>query len=77
MNALRWVAVLPGAAICGYLAYVVGGSRNNLGIMWFTGPLTGEEVAEQLVRLVDQMDDHDRNGTPAARAAARATHGHR
>lgn len=51
MNRLRWLAVLPGAVICGYLAYLVGGILNNLTATWFTGePLTGwKAIAADLI----------------------------
>ncbi len=42
MRALRWLAALPGALICGYAAYLVGGALNNFTAAWFAGgPLTG------------------------------------
>ena len=40
--AMRWIAVFPGALICGYLAYLVGGTINNVTTAMFLGePLTG------------------------------------
>jgi hypothetical protein len=37
LKVLRWILVLPAAAICGYLAYFVGGFVNNLTIVLFLG----------------------------------------
>jgi len=33
----RWIAVLPAAAVCGYLAYFIGGFINNLSITLYLG----------------------------------------
>ncbi len=42
MNTLRWITVLPGATVCGYLAYFIGGFINNLSItLSFGAPLDG------------------------------------
>lgn len=42
MKILRWIAVLPVATVCGYLAYFVGGFINNLTTSWYLGvPLEG------------------------------------
>ncbi len=39
---MRWIAVLPGAVIFGYFAYLVGGFVNNLTTAMFVGaPLKG------------------------------------
>jgi hypothetical protein len=39
---MRWIAVFPGALICSYLAYLVGGTINNVTTAMFLGePLTG------------------------------------
>ncbi len=41
MKTVRWIALLPGA-VCGYLAYLVGGFINNLSITLYRGaPLDG------------------------------------
>ncbi|HEY2919925.1 MAG TPA: hypothetical protein VGK77_13145 [Candidatus Binatia bacterium] len=37
MKTLRWIAVLPAAMVCGYLAYFVGGFINNLSITLYLG----------------------------------------
>jgi hypothetical protein len=37
MRILRWIFFLPASFICGYLAYLVGGTLNNLSITLFTG----------------------------------------
>jgi len=37
LNPLRWIIFLPTAAVCGYLAYFVGGLINNLVITLFLG----------------------------------------
>ena len=37
MNTARWIAVLPAAAVCGYLAYFIGGLINNLSIALYLG----------------------------------------
>jgi len=34
---LRWVALLPGALVAGYAAYLVGGTINNLSITLYMG----------------------------------------
>ena len=42
MRILRWIFFLPVSVICGYLAYLVGGTLNNLSITLFIGsPATG------------------------------------
>lgn len=42
MKTVRWIAVLPAAAVCGYLAYLIGGFVNNLSIALYLGaPLEG------------------------------------
>ena len=42
MQVLRWIAVLPGAVVFGYLAYLVGGFVNNMTTAMFIGaPLKG------------------------------------
>jgi hypothetical protein len=39
---MRWIAVFPGALICSYLAYLAGGTINNVTVAMFLGePLTG------------------------------------
>lgn len=41
MRIVRWISFLPVSAICGYLAYIVGGTLNNLSIALFLGsPIT-------------------------------------
>ena len=37
MKNLRWIAVLPAATVCGYLAYFVGGFINNVSITLYLG----------------------------------------
>jgi hypothetical protein len=37
LKTLRWIAVLPAATLCGYLAYFVGGFINNLSITLYLG----------------------------------------
>ncbi len=42
MRIVRWIAALPIALLCGYLAYLVGGFINSLSIILFLGsPLEG------------------------------------
>jgi hypothetical protein len=37
LKVLRWILLLPVAAVCGYLAYFVGGFINNLSITLYLG----------------------------------------
>lgn len=37
MKTVRWIAVLPAATVCSYLAYIVGGFINNLSITLYLG----------------------------------------
>ena len=37
MKTLRWIAVLPAAMVCGYLAYLIGGFINNLSLTLILG----------------------------------------
>jgi len=42
MRIIRWISFLPVSIVCGYLAYLVGGTINNLSTTLFLGtPLTG------------------------------------
>ena len=41
LKTLRWIAVLPVATVCGYLAYFVGGFINNLSITLYIGAPPG------------------------------------
>jgi hypothetical protein len=38
LNLVRWIVVLPAAAVCGYVAYLLGGTINNLFFAWYLGP---------------------------------------
>jgi len=40
-NIVRWIAALPAAAVCGYLAYLVGGFVNNVSLFLTLVPLEG------------------------------------
>lgn len=51
MRVLRWVLALPAAILCGYLAYLIGGTINNATTAWFYGaPLEGwdKTIAEAM-----------------------------
>jgi len=37
MRRLRWISFLPVSVLCGYLAYLLGGTLNNLSIVIFLG----------------------------------------
>ena len=42
MEILRWIVALPGAIVGGWLAYIVGGTINNVTTIWALGePLNG------------------------------------
>lgn len=48
---MRWIAVLPGALICSYLAYLVGGTINNV----TTAMFLGEQLTGWKMVVVDAM----------------------